>query len=1527
MKSVLLLIILLFYIRVDGQIIRTLAGDGVIAASSGEGNLGSCVAARFWVPSGIAVDWKGNIYVSDAAWNVVRRIRPDGLVTTYAGNGFIGFSGDNGPAVSAKLQAPAGLACDAIGNLYIADAANKIVRKVDTFGVITTIAGVAPPTAVGVSATGGPALSVRLGSVQGLAFDAAGNLYIANGNDRVWKLNATGTTISLFAGGIGGGYTGTGGPATAAGMDGVSDVYVDPSGVVYISEQVNQVVRKVDASGIISLFAGTGASAGSTGDGGAATAAKFNSPGGVRRDAAGNFYICDIGNNKIRKVTPGGTITLYAGASGTGTASGFAGDGLAPGTSSRFYYPNALCFDSAGRMFIVDKGPGNVGTGGGRRVRQVFNVESFHITGSPSTSICSSDTVNFTAVTTNAYYTYEYRWKVNGVAAGTNSKIFHPASINNNDRISCTIIDTAHGGMLLAKSDTITMTVNPVVVPTITINTLSDTVCSGATANYTASITNGGTSPTIQWKVSGVTVGSGSSYSYVPANGDTVTAVLTSNAVCAIPNVVVASRRVTVAQLPNAGALSGPAFVCTGNTISLVSSGTVGGTWSATNARATVSSAGVVSGMTAGADTITYTVNTATCGSATATQVITIGSTPVAGTISGATFVCPSASISLNTTGIGGNWSMSNSLATISSSGVITGVSSGVDTAFYTVTNTCGTTTASSAITIGVSPLHLAGAISGPTAVCLGSSVSLSNTATTGAWSSRNTAIATIDAAGVLYSMGVGVDTINYIFSNGCGSDTATHIVTIDPVLSAGAITGLNVVCPGYTIALSNTVAGGTWSISNAHATISASGIVSGVSAGQDTVYYTVSNSCNTAVASSVITVGVSSLHDAGVITGPVTACTGTTVTLSDTATSGYWLSLNPAVATVNAAGIVTPLSGGVDTIYYIVTSGCNPDTAAHMITVIPVLSAGTISGLSSACLGLPVSLSTTSTGGVWSSSDMAVAMIDAAGNVTTNTPGVTVFSYSVGNTCGSDMATDTFTVLPLPFADTISGPLLLCVGAPATLTDTASGGIWSSSAPTIATVSGSGIVTGLSAGGANITYSVTNSCGTDFTVHHVTVNAFPVLSSSLTPPAVCSGTLFSYTPTSTTAGTTFNWVRSAITGILNPTAGSSGDPNEILINTTPLPINVIYAFAVSAGGCATVQNVTVSVKPIPSLSSSDTVVTCAGRTFIYVPTSATPGTTYAWVRPAVAGVAPVTASGTGNVVETYTTTGTSSITSVINYTLTAAGCIAPQNVYLTIQPQGPPPPVITTKSPSWLCAGTMFQNFGTSSVPDTTVTFDWTAQGATVWAQGAGHQYSLISFPSAGTATVYLATSNVGYSCRSLDSFVVFVDNNLNETVSVNYFDGVFIAQPGMSTYQWGYDDAVTLDSTILTGEVNSTYINAVPDFVGKYYWVVTEHLFCKQKTYYTVPTGIANANGNGIKQVSISPNPTDGKCAVSIISDFNETGTITVSNMVGSTVLQLPCSTNSKNSIFLDQPAGIYFVTVNTPHGKYTGKVILTR
>ena len=236
-----------------------------------------------------------------------------GIISTVAGTpGASGYSGDGGPATSAELQHAWGVAVDSAGNLYIADTFNQIIRKVNAAsGTITTVAGT--PGTSGYSGDGGPATSAELSLPYGVAVDSSGNLYIADlGNSLVRKVNASGTitTVAGTPGTIG--YSGDGGPATSAELQYAWGVAVDSAGNLYIADTQNCRIRKVNASGTITTVAGNGTS-GYSGDGGPATSAELSYPYGVAVDSAGNLYIADTQNYRIRKVNASGTITTVAG--------------------------------------------------------------------------------------------------------------------------------------------------------------------------------------------------------------------------------------------------------------------------------------------------------------------------------------------------------------------------------------------------------------------------------------------------------------------------------------------------------------------------------------------------------------------------------------------------------------------------------------------------------------------------------------------------------------------------------------------------------------------------------------------------------------------------------------------------------------------------------------------------------------------------------------------------------------------------------------------------------------------------------------------------------------------------------------------------------------------------------------------------------------------------------------------------------------------------------------------------------------
>jgi sugar lactone lactonase YvrE len=275
--------------------VTTVVGTGV-RGFSGDG--GPATSARIW-PCGVAVDGAGNLFIADCGNNRIRKVNADGIITTVAGTGARGFSGDGGPATSARLAAPPAIALDGNGNLFIVDQLNHRIRKVDADGIITTVAGTG---ARGFSGDGGLATAAQLQSPQSVALDPSGNLYIADTtNDRVRKVDNEGI-ITTFAGDGSRGYGGDGGPATSAQLHFPTGVVVQGSGNVFISDTANHAIRRVDASGRIETVAGRPPFSDSYGDGGSAPYAALRQPAGIGLDAAGNLYIADVGNHRVRRV-------------------------------------------------------------------------------------------------------------------------------------------------------------------------------------------------------------------------------------------------------------------------------------------------------------------------------------------------------------------------------------------------------------------------------------------------------------------------------------------------------------------------------------------------------------------------------------------------------------------------------------------------------------------------------------------------------------------------------------------------------------------------------------------------------------------------------------------------------------------------------------------------------------------------------------------------------------------------------------------------------------------------------------------------------------------------------------------------------------------------------------------------------------------------------------------------------------------------------------------------------------------------
>ncbi len=604
------------------------------------------------------------------------------------------------------------------------------------------------------------------------------------------------------------------------------------------------------------------------------------------------------------------------------------------------------------------------------------------------------------------------------------------------------------------------------VMADVTINTLPDvitgvrTICPGSTTT----LVSGGIGGT--WNVANTSIADvNTNTGEVTGNAAGVTAVTYT-----LPTGCARSANVTVNPLPEL--ITGPIGICAGST-ALLSNITPGGSWSSANTSiATINGDGEITGVGAGIVNISYTLPTG-CMSTTAIDVYDVPSA-----ISGDDALCAGSQITLGNTLMGGVWSSSDmSVASVDASGVVSGMLPGSATIRYTM-NATGCYKEKN-IVVNALPATISGGMS----ICAGGSSLLTNVTPGGVWSSSNPVVAQVNVSGNVTGTSAGISVISYTLPTGCGR-TATVVVNALP----DPVTGVLSLCAGGTTLLESATPGGIWSSNGANVTVNAAGLVKALAAGTAQVAYTNSNGCKRTV---VVTVNALP----GLINGSATVCPGLTTTLVNSTPGGVWSSSNSAMVSVNSiTGEVTATgSDGMVDITYTLPSGC---VRSRQITIHPSVSP--VTGVSTVCKGDISTLGTTSTGGVWVSSNTFIATVSAAGVVNGLQPGTVTIAYVMPTGCKAETG---FVVNPVPAG--ISGPAAVCEGAAVVLTNSSTGGMWSSADGSIATIDGDGMVTGVAAGSTTVTYEFTTGCRV---VRSIIVNPLPVAMTVTGGGSYCEG-------------------------------------------------------------------------------------------------------------------------------------------------------------------------------------------------------------------------------------------------------------------------------------------------------------------------------------------------------------------------------------------------------------------------------------
>lgn len=632
--------------------------------------------------------------------------------------------------------------------------------------------------------------------------------------------------------------------------------------------------------------------------------------------------------------------------------------------------------------------------------------------------------------------------------------------------------------------------------------------------------------------------------------------------------------------LPLIGAITGADSICVGSVLTLGNS-VSGGAWLSTNlAIATVNATGTVTTLSSGVDTILY-YTVAQGDTNYAAHPLTVDAHLIVSPISQPiNALCIGAIMALTDSVPSGIWASSDTnIAFVNSTGYVSGRAVGAAIITYSITNTCGSSQDTVLVRVNPATGYVIGQISGLHGICIGSSTTYTDTTAAGTWTSNEPTVATVSVSGIVTGVSHGTAIITYGFTGGCGTYIDTQAITIDTVLHADSITGPSALCPGNIIPYLDAAGpGGVWTVNNSNASVASNGMLTALATGTDTLRYTISNTCGSSTGVKPITIGA--LPYAGNITGPSSVCPADTIFLADTVTGGVWLVTN-LKGVLSSTGRFIGTVSGIDTVLYIFTNSCGSDTARAPITILPLPTAGTITGASSVCVGASITLHNTINGGSWSSLNSNASVIDSI--VTGLVPGTDTIIYSLTTTCGTAVAIKKITVFGYPFVDTISGPSVLCTGSSVLLTDATPGGFWTKTNNRLSLTTG-GIATGVAPGLDTVKYTLTvNGCAS------VATKEITVLPSTagviISPSSICAGT--SITLRDTIPG-----------GIWSSTNHASQLVDSVLTGTIAGVDTIRYSVTSSCGTVFVTKKITINPAPdagqisgLNEVAISDTII------------------------------------------------------------------------------------------------------------------------------------------------------------------------------------------------------------------------------------------------------------------------------------------------------------------------------------------------